>query len=124
MTVQDFISIDLNTLNPQDLPLVSEAYLLDFVPCEYCESWTPRTHEWHEYITGSVEVCPVCQEQYWAMLRTLAKRRRQPPWSNMRTIFFSWKVISVGLGRILRRHLVRMAFEDYFECARLVKKWL
>src|SRR5208282_3465717 len=124
MTVQDFISIDPNALNPQDLAAVSEAYLLDFVPCEFCESWTPRQHEWHQYITGSVETCPDCQEHYWAKLRTLAERRSMPPWSKMRMIWFRWKVKSVGLGRILRRHLIRMAFEDFFECRRIVRRWL
>ena len=124
MTVQDFQTINPEILSHNDLAVVAEAYLLDFVPCEFCESWTSRQHEWHQYITGSVEICPNCQEKCDTMLRRLIERRRQVPWSNMRKIFFSWKVVSIGLGRIMRRHLVRLAFEDHFECARLVKKWM
>jgi hypothetical protein len=115
MTVQDFLTINPETLNAVDLAAIAEAYLMD---------WTPRQHEWHQYFTGSAETYTDCQEQYWAKLRTLAERRSNPPWSKMRMIWFHSKVISVGLGRILRRHLVRMAFEDYLECQRLVKKWM
>src|SRR5208283_2507470 len=120
MTVQDFRYPDLDALSPEAIGVLAEHALCDEVPCEYCTKWTPRQHEWHQYMTGSVEICPDCQEKYWAMLRTLAERRLNPPWSKMRMIWFRWKVISVGLGRILRRHLIRMAFEDCFECRRLV----
>lgn len=124
MTVQDFIHVDVDTLPPPELAIISEHALCDEVPCEYCLKWTPRQHEWHDYITGSVEVCFACQKQLEAMLGQLIERRAMPPWSNMRVIYFRSKVISVGLGRLLKRHLIRMVFEDFFECQRMVGKWL
>jgi hypothetical protein len=124
MTVQEFLTIDPDTLTADQLAEVAEAMLCDLIPCEYCSSWVPRSHEWGYYKMGGVEICPVCQKHHETMLERLIERRRQPPWSNMRMIFFFWQVTSVGLGRILRRHLIRTAFEDYFECERLVKKWM
>ena len=123
MTVQDFISVDPNSLSPSDLAEVSEAYLLGLVPCEYCSSFTQSRHEWHEYLTGSLEECPSCEKRHEAMFLRLLRSWANPPWSNMNMIWLHYRIVSVGLQRILRRHLVRMAFEDYFECQRLVRKW-
>ena len=124
MTAQEFLAINLDTLTSDQLAAVAEAMLCDLMPCEYCEGWTARTHEWDFYKKGGVECCEVCQEQHEAMLLRLIERRAIPPWSSMRMIWFNYKVVSLGLRRLLRRHLIRMAFEDFFECQRLTKKWM
>ncbi len=124
MTIQDFMHLDPDKIPPDLLAEIGEHMLCDEVPCEYCEGWTPRTHEWKFYRRGGIGVCDKCLNDYETMLRRLIERRRQPPWSGMRMIFFHWKVISVGLGRTLRRHLIRMAFEDFYECQRLTEKWM
>ena len=79
MTVQDFQTINPEILSHNDLAVVSEAYLLDFVPCEFCESWTSRQHEWHQYITAVRGDLPRLPGRIRTMLRRLIERRRQIP---------------------------------------------
>lgn len=58
------------------------------------------------------------------MLGRLIEGRRQPPWSGLGQGWLNYKVLSLGGRRLLKRHLIRLAWEDYYECQRLVKEWM
>ena len=80
MTVQDFMTISIPAaLSPDQLATSAEQCCAMRCRASSAQSWTPRTHQWHHYITGSVEVCPLCQDQYEATLQRLIERRRHAP---------------------------------------------
>jgi len=62
--IQRFLATNPDTLTAHQLAAVAEHWLLNEVPCEFCDAWVPRRIEPGYYELGGVEVCPDCEAKF------------------------------------------------------------
>jgi hypothetical protein len=62
--IQKFLSTKPHTLTADQLAAFAEHWLLNEVPCQYCDAWVPRRDEPEYYEHGGIEVCDTCETKF------------------------------------------------------------
>lgn len=61
---QDFLALDPDSLTAAELADLATHWLLNEVPCQYCDAWVPSRDEPMYYELGGMEVCPDCEAKF------------------------------------------------------------